>query len=92
MNNYPPNWPEIAYQIKESAGWKCEHCGHHHDPQSGHCLTTHHLDLDKANCAYSNLVALCQKCHLHIQATFRPGQMVFSFARPDWMVKRGLGK
>jgi hypothetical protein len=30
-------------------------------------LTVHHLDGDKANCRWWNLVALCQRCHLQIQ-------------------------
>lgn len=30
-------------------------------------LTVHHLDMDKANCRWWNLVALCQRCHLDIQ-------------------------
>lgn len=30
-------------------------------------LTVHHLDGDKANVRWWNLVALCQVCHLHVQ-------------------------
>lgn len=30
-------------------------------------LTVHHLDGDKANCRWFNLVALCQRCHLEVQ-------------------------
>lgn len=30
-------------------------------------LTVHHLDEDKANCRWWNLVALCQRCHLSMQ-------------------------
>ena len=30
-------------------------------------LTVHHLDGNKANCRWWNLVALCQRCHLQIQ-------------------------
>lgn len=30
-------------------------------------LTVHHLDMDKANCSWWNLCALCQRCHLKIQ-------------------------
>jgi hypothetical protein len=30
-------------------------------------LTVHHLDEDKANCRWWNLVALCQRCHLRMQ-------------------------
>lgn len=65
---YPPNWPEISKACKDAAGWRCVRCGHPHDPKSGHTLTVHHLDGNKANCEWWNLAALCQKCHLHIQA------------------------
>ena len=88
-NNYPPNWMEIAVAIKAEAGWKCEHCGHFDDYESGHVLTVHHLDGDKANCTYENLVALCQRCHLHWQHRYIPGQLMMF--RPEWMVKRGIG-
>lgn len=30
-------------------------------------LTVHHLDEDKMNCRWWNLVALCQRCHLRMQ-------------------------
>lgn len=64
---YPPDWKEIAAQAKSDASWKCVRCGHPHDVKSGHVLTVHHLDLDKSNCAWWNLAALCQRCHLRIQ-------------------------
>lgn len=64
---YPPDWPVIAKQVKDAAGWNCVRCGHTHDPETGHMLTVHHLDLDKSNCEWWNLAALCQKCHLTIQ-------------------------
>ena len=67
-SEYPENWPEIANRIKEEAGWKCVRCGHIHDPKSGHTLTVHHLDMDPQNCEWWNCPALCQKCHLSIQA------------------------
>ena len=88
--DYPDNWSEITQAIKEQAGWRCEHCSHPHDPRSGRALTVHHLDGDPANCTPENLVALCQKCHLHLQATYRPGQLVMGFAVRGWMTKRGL--
>lgn len=65
---YPENWTEIANRVKDEAGWKCIRCGHPHDRESGHVLTVHHLDLNPANCRWWNLTALCQRCHLHIQA------------------------
>lgn len=35
-------------------------------------LTVHHLDGDKANDAWWNTLALCQRCHLSIQTTVDP--------------------
>ena len=86
---YPKNWRQIADHIKINASWRCEHCGHPHDPEHGYTLTVHHLDGNPANCAPENLVALCQRCHLHIQARYIPGQQ-FLFDPPQWAVKRGL--
>jgi hypothetical protein len=88
MNVYPSNWNEIALEIKREAGWRCEHCNHFHDPSSGYCLTVHHLDGNKSNCAFENLVALCQRCHLHIQGKWQPGQG-WLFGAPVWAVRRG---
>ncbi len=64
---YPADWKEIAQAVKEEAGWCCVRCMHPHDIPAGFMLTVHHLDLNKSNCRWWNLVALCQKCHLQIQ-------------------------
>lgn len=81
---YPPDWPEIELRIKEKAGWKCERCGHPHDPPAGYTLTVHHLDNDKSNCADWNLAALCQRCHLHIQGIVEMCQS-YMFEHTAWM-------
>jgi len=67
-SDYPANWKEIADRTKEEAGWKCVRCGHPHDTKTGYVLTVHHLDLNPSNCEWWNIPALCQRCHLHIQA------------------------
>jgi len=74
---YPPDWKDIAGRIKDGAGWKCERCGHPHEPQTGYCLTVHHLDGNKANCDDWNLAALCQRCHLRVQGRVVMGQTFF---------------
>ena len=51
--NYPWNWAIIALSIDRGQDYVV--------------LTVHHLDLNKSNCAWWNLVALCQRCHLQIQ-------------------------
>ncbi len=89
MNDYPIDWECLAWNIKSEAGWLCEHCDHPHDVEAGYCLTVHHLDMNTANNLYGNLVALCQRCHLRIQARFSPRQ-AFLLEPPQWAVKRGL--
>lgn len=82
---YPPDWEEIAEQIKGQAGWKCESCRHGHHPATGYTLTVHHLDGDKGNCQDWNLAALCQRCHLHIQGkVFLPQS--YMFMHTGWML------
>ena len=124
FGTYPPDWPAIAWRIKEATGWRCERCHHPAEgpwkmsdmahavlvahasyeldqapfpgraacddlcthPNNGkqRMLTVHHLDLDKSNCADWNLAALCQGCHLTIQAKvdFRRDWM---HEHTDWM-------
>lgn len=65
---YPAEWKAIAQAVKDAAGWVCVRCQHPHDPATGYCLTVHHLTGEKDNCRWWNLAALCQRCHLHIQA------------------------
>ncbi len=62
---YPPDWSEIAKRVKDDAGWHCVRCGIPH--QKGHVLTVHHLTMEPSQCAWWNLAALCQQCHLQIQ-------------------------
>jgi hypothetical protein len=76
-SQYPPNWNEIAQAVKDAADWKCVRCGHRHEPETGYTLTVHHLDIDPRNCAWWNIPALCQRCHLSIQ-----GKVILE---RDWM-------
>lgn len=69
---YPAEWRAIADATKAAADWRCIRCGHPHDPAAGRCLTVHHLDGDKGNCRWWNLLALCQACHLSVQARVIP--------------------
>jgi 5-methylcytosine-specific restriction endonuclease McrA len=68
MNRYPLDWPEIARKIKIAANWKCVRCGASDSRKGWRVLTVHHLDGDPANCRWWNLPALCQRCHLSVQA------------------------
>lgn len=69
---YPDDWDQIARQVKGDAAWKCVRCKHDHAPAVGRCLTVHHFDGDKANCARWNLMSLCQACHLSVQGRVNP--------------------
>ena len=86
---YPIDWEMIAWNVKAEAGWHCEHCGHVNDKTTHHVLTVHHLNGRKSDCEYENLVALCQRCHLRIQAKYDPEQMWLWLA-PVWALIRGL--
>jgi 5-methylcytosine-specific restriction endonuclease McrA len=81
---YPEDWVEIAYAVKEEAGWRCIRCDHPDDRDSGHLLTVHHFDGNKSNCQWWNLLALCQRCHLSIQARVNPEQP-YMFEHSDWL-------
>lgn len=87
---YPENWDIIAYLVKTLAGWCCENCTHSDDAAAGRVLTVHHLDGIKMHCSWQNLVALCQRCHLSIQANFDPQQMDLFGYYPKWQRRRGL--
>lgn len=46
-------------------------------------LTVHHLDGNKANDAWWNTLALCQRCHLTIQCRVDP-DIPFFFPHSEW--------
>ncbi|MFP3947120.1 MAG: hypothetical protein ACLFWG_00185 [Longimicrobiales bacterium] len=57
----------------------CDAACTHESDRRRRVLTVHHLDGDKANCRWWNLPALCQVCHLQVQAKVRMGQ---TYAHP----------
>lgn len=80
---YPDHWPQLAEAVKKAAGGRCIRCGHHHSVRARRVLTVHHLDGDKANDAWWNLLALCQVCHLQVQARVIP-ERPWMFEHTDW--------
>lgn len=67
---YPADWKTIALRVKEDAGWACVRCRAQHDPPR-HVLTVHHADMDPSHSGpewWFNLLPLCARCHLSIQA------------------------
>jgi len=68
-DRYPKNWKQISEYIRfVRAGNRCEVCNAENykpHPITGSTviLTTAHLDHNPENCDFSNLKAMCQKCH-----------------------------
>lgn len=81
---YPPDWPEIAARVKAECNATCIRCRHVHDVPSGHVFTVHHFDGDKGNVQWWNLLGLCQRCHLSVQARVNPDQP-WLFEHSEWL-------
>jgi hypothetical protein len=97
--SYPADWPAISRQVRLEAGDRCIRCGHpsdapkrrsscdewcrHEFDDKQRMLTVHHLDGNKANCRWWNLLALCQVCHLTIQARVIP-ERAWLLEHSDW--------
>jgi hypothetical protein len=82
-NDYPADWREIATAVKDAANWTCVRCGHPHSVEGWFILTVHHLDGDKVNGRWWNLLALCQRCHLSVQGRVMP-ERPYLFAHSAW--------
>lgn len=82
-SKYPPDWEKISERIRARADGLCEcdgRCGAHRWPcaaENGRphpvtgslvVLTVAHLDHDTTNNRDSNLLAMCQRCHLNYDA------------------------
>jgi len=70
--HYPPNWKEIAWQVKERDGWQCQECGLQFAPNirrveddrgKPQTLGVHHKDRNTLNNHPDNLITLCSACH-----------------------------
>ena len=76
IKNYPADWRAISLNVRQSAGWKCQHCGIRQGALTAKAartfrgtakvvLTVAHLGETKHNKHdVSQLMALCQACHL----------------------------
>lgn len=108
--DYPPEWKqkEIQRKLAERFEYTCEHCQAKVNPDTGetigklrrdgkeHFIAVHHIDGDKSNCEWQNLLYVCQACHLEIQGRWVPGKIVplewlerFN-GLPAWMTIRNL--
>ncbi len=77
MSEYPDNWKELTYQLKEKNNWKCSKCGIQcikpgaqgnkqltKSERSKLTLQAHHSDYNVSNNRPENLRILCSACHL----------------------------
>jgi hypothetical protein len=71
-----PDSPQRCRELSVARGWQpCdERCRHSRREERRRVLTVHHLDGDKGNGAWWNLLALCQVCHLQVQAKVDPAR------------------
>lgn len=75
-SKYPDNWDEIAFEVKEAAGWKCQRegcekqCRRPREKFDTHkrTLTVAHLNHIEMDCSPENLRAFCAPCHLRYDA------------------------
>lgn len=81
-NDYNPDGKQKRLEVRLRVGNKCIRCGSPSVP--GKILTVHHFDGNKANDEWWNLLALCQVCHLQIQARVDPEQP-YMFEHSDWL-------
>ena len=71
---YPADWQRIAFEKKQSVGWKCENCGMQcrrpGEPFDTHrrTLTVAHMNHTPEDCQPENMKALCAPCHLKYDA------------------------
>lgn len=73
---YPRNWKRISQLIRIKAGNKCEICdamNKEPHPVTGSkvVLTVHHLDFNPQNNEEYNLMSLCQRCHIRLDAKYK---------------------
>jgi len=61
-DNYDREFRKLREQIRFRDGYKCRGCG---CPQveNGKALDVHHIDYNKLNSKFSNLISLCKSCH-----------------------------
>lgn len=83
---YPPDWEDISRLVRDRANRICQKCKRTPE-RHGIVLTTHHKDYNPANNDLSNLVCLCQGCHLRQHG--RDLAQATKYGKIDKLVKMG---
>jgi hypothetical protein len=96
-SDYPDNWTQIATEIKQAAGYRCDRCGlkclpparsyRHLDRSLRRRLSAqvHHVDRNPAHNERANLVCVCAGCHLRLHRHHPkpiPGQLSLKLKLP----------
>ena len=68
---YPMEWPIISKAIKDERGWQCEICHVKQGDEPNNNMTVHHKDHSPFNNDPSNLLVVCQKCHLRLEGVYK---------------------
>ena len=84
------DYPKVFYKNRKIAferdGWTCQCCGCKSNGLRTNSLLCHHLDCDRKNNSPTNLITLCQQCHLSLhrqydKATLRRSNIYQLFAK-----------
>lgn len=64
INAYNPDWDKTALKVKERDNWTCQECFKVLSKSNRQkFLHAHHIDADKSNDHFTNLISLCICCH-----------------------------
>lgn len=77
---YPKNWKLISLTIKGERNYECEGCGQYGN-RFNNPLTVHHIDFNPQNNASENLLLLCARCHLKVQAKHYPSRLLRKYGQ-----------
>lgn len=72
---YPKNWRVISLTIRGERNYTCEGCGQY-GSRPRNPLTVHHIDFNPTHNSPDNLLLLCAKCHLKVQAKQYPSLLL----------------
>ncbi len=78
-----PDPPDLKPRGLAPCDYRCTHDSRWVRTHKKRVLTVHHLDGDKANCVWWNLLPLCQVCHLQIQAKVDP-RVPYLWEHTEW--------
>lgn len=86
----PTNLTPKPVAYKDPVLMPCDELCRHKQDGKLRILTVHHLDGDKSRNLWWNLLALCQVCHLQVQAKVIPEQP-YLWPHSDWFVPYACG-